>query len=151
MAFAKIALQLTRWAAAILILAMASSKLNSPEWLSKMGIVWLPDLPAQLLGLWLPWFEMGLSFAMMMPSVWRQACRIMSVLLLLFVPILVLFWVEGRLDCGCSNGVEFLPQWLSSPPVAIARNIAMAAVLWAAASSSPFMKIKFTFDLRTDR
>ncbi len=146
----KIILTPIRWAIAALILVMASSKLTSPAWLAQMGIPWLPAPFAHVLGLWLPWLELGLSFAIILPTVWRPACRIMSALLLIFVPVLVVFLIEGRSDCGCSKGVDFLPAWFSSPPVAIVRNISMACILWGI-SMCGSVKLKFTFDLGGNR
>jgi hypothetical protein len=116
---------------AFIFIGMAVPKTKSPEWLSLMGITWLPSELASLVGLLLPWFEISLGLLLLIPSVWRSAARIASALLLSFIPVLVAFALEGRPDCGCSSGSNLLPPWANTPAFGIIRNLVMAGSLWA--------------------
>lgn len=129
-----VVLHSARLLVAMLVLAMASSKVSDPAWLAKMNIAWLNQDIGLLAGRWLPWLELSLSLMLMCPGVWRPASKICACLLLAFLPVLLLFALEGRADCGCSKGLSFVPGWFSNPYFALVRNSAMAALLWKSAS-----------------
>jgi hypothetical protein len=136
-----LAVHAARWAIASLILLMGMAKTTSPTWLAEMGIQWLPSPIALFLGTWLPWLEVSLALLVISPAVWRPASKLTAVLLLLFIPVLLVFLLEGRSDCGCAKGVDIFPEWFSHPWFALPRNILMATVLWTC-SRLPGLRVR---------
>jgi len=129
----KIVLSLSiRMLCSCVFVLMAVPKIKDPSWLSVMSVAWLPPGSAWLLGNVLPWFELSLGLGLLLPSLWRSFARLSAVLLVLFMPVLAVFLLEGRSDCGCAGPGGLLPSWTSSPVAGLARNSVMLVILWLA-------------------
>lgn len=129
----KIVLSLSaRLLCACAFILMATPKIKDPSWLSDMSVVWLPTSVAWLLGNVLPWLELSLGLGLLLPSLWKSFARLSAVLLVLFMPVLIIFLLEGRSDCGCAGPGSLLPSWASSPVAGLARNSVMLSILWLA-------------------
>lgn len=121
-----------RLACSALIVWMAVPKIGNPQWLESMSIEWVPTTIAWVVGHTLPWLEISLGLHLISPKTWRSAARLTCLLLASFIPVLVIFALEGRADCGCSGPGTILPAWASTPVFGLVRNAGMIAILWIA-------------------
>lgn len=129
MAYQVIMALLGRLGCSIILIWMAVPKITNPSWLLELSIGWLPDGLAWLFGNILPWGEISLGLLLVSPVLWRPAARLTCLLLLGFVPVLLIFALEGRVDCGCGGSGSVFPPWASSPLAGLVRNAVMIITL----------------------
>jgi len=100
----------------------------------------VPVPAAAALALWLPWFELTLAGALLLPRWRREAAVLTGGLLLVFcVALLSVMWRGIDLECGCfgrENPVA--PAW------ALARNCALLVLAALAARGQGWVTLKDT-------
>lgn len=88
----------------------------------------LPLNAAYRLSLWIPWLEIALAVALLVPVkiVRRAAALVLLAMLLLFTAGLITLWIRGEnVNCGCFGGMG-----KSHPAWSILRNLALLACAW---------------------
>lgn len=120
----------SRLACSAIMIWMAVPKISDPNWLLGLSVQWLPSSLAWFLGNILPWAEISLGMLLLSPVLWRPAARLLGLLLGAFIPVLIMFAIEGRVDCGCGGSGSLFPSWMNSPYAGLARNSTMIVILW---------------------
>lgn len=119
-----------RLACSAIVIWMAVPKISDPSWLLGLSVQWLPSSLAWVFGNMLPWAEISLGMLLLSPVLWRPAARLLCLLLVAFIPVLIIFAIEGRVDCGCGGPGSLLPSWMNSPYAGLMRNSTMITILW---------------------
>lgn len=85
---------------------------------------------AYRLSFWIPWIEISLAVALLLPMrlVRRTAAVLLALMLLFFTAGLISLWVRGEhVNCGCFGGMG-----KSHPVWSVLRNLVLLALTWMA-------------------
>ncbi len=100
----------------------------------------LPDALVTAVARVLPWLELAIAFALLLPILRNAGALAGSMLLLVYAVAMGINLLRGRrdIDCGCGDAPQKLSWWL------VARNIVLAALVLLPLVPQTLRTLQFT-------